>query len=209
MLLTYDELGGIAAIARWLDASQHFQRALDSFMSVRHVKQMFSENRFLNVTFAAEAFHRITQGEPYIKEDDFKQLLDLYVEHTPAEHHDWLRGRIEYGNEQPLMKRLRQLAGRSAVATRPLIGNRDKWAFTVAKVRNELTHLGSSTRAFDGSDLLYLAESVYAVARICMLLECGVSPDTLATKANAYHATWYRQQLKESIQKIRAQFIGK
>jgi hypothetical protein len=56
MLLGFEELGGVEAIARWLDASQRFQRALDSFMSIKHAKQMFMENHFLNVTFAAEAF---------------------------------------------------------------------------------------------------------------------------------------------------------
>jgi hypothetical protein len=62
MLLTLEELGGIEAIARWLDGSLRFQRALNSLMSIKHAKQMFAENRFLNVTFAAEAFHRTTQG---------------------------------------------------------------------------------------------------------------------------------------------------
>lgn len=86
MLLNFEELGGIAAIARWLDASQRFRRALDSFMSIKHAKQMFAENRFLNVTFAAEAFHRTTQDAPYMDEETFVQLLSVYLENTPEEH---------------------------------------------------------------------------------------------------------------------------
>jgi ApeA N-terminal domain 1 len=84
MLLGFAELGGLEAIARWLDTSQRFQRALDSFMSIRHAKQMYAENRFLNVTFAAEAFHRIvTSGAPYMNEEAFNTLLNVYLEDTP------------------------------------------------------------------------------------------------------------------------------
>jgi hypothetical protein len=125
MLLSFEELGGIAAIARWLDASRRFQRALDSFMSIKHAKQMFTENRFLNVTFAAEAFHRTTQNLPYMDEEGFTRLLNVYLENTPEEHHDWLRGKIR--NEPPLRKRLQQLAIRSGEATRQLIGEKGRW----------------------------------------------------------------------------------
>lgn len=205
MLLTYDELGGIPAIARWLDVSQEFQRALDSMMSTRHAKQMFAENRFTNITYAAEAFHRITQHAPYMDDAEFSQLLSLYLESTPPAHHDWLRGKIGYGNEPPLVKRLRQLAGRSAAATRPLVGDKGSWAGTLSAVRNELTHLGAQPRVFDGGDLYFLSESVYAVLRICMLHEVGVAHETLAAKANADSMTWYGERLKRSLAAVRAE----
>jgi hypothetical protein len=208
MLLGFEELGGIEAIARWLDASQRFQRALNSFMSIKHAKQMFAENRFLNVTFAAEAFHRITLGAPYMDEEAFNGLLDAYLKNTPEEHRDWLRGKIEYGNEPPLRKRLQQLAARAGAATRPLIGDKGRWAYTLSQVRNELTHLGNNSRVFHGADLLFLTESVYAVVRICMLMECGVSSETLTKKANSPAMTWYRDRLKATIEKVRSQLAG-
>jgi ApeA N-terminal domain 1 len=83
MLLGFEELGGIEAIARWLDASERYQRALNSFISIKHAKQMFAENRFLNVTFAAEAFHRTTVGGSYMDEGAFNGLLSIYLENTP------------------------------------------------------------------------------------------------------------------------------
>jgi hypothetical protein len=209
MLLGFEELGGLEAIARWLDASQGFQRALDSFMSIRHAKQMYAENRFLNVTFAAEAFHRmVTSGTPYMNEEAFTGLLNAYLANTPKEHHEWLKGRIEHGNEPPLGKRLRQLAARAGAATRPLIGKRDGWAYTLSQVRNELTHIGPDSNEFHGEDLLFLTESVYAVVRICMLMECGVSQEILTKKANSSSMTWYRDRLHESVQRVRNQLAG-
>jgi ApeA-like protein/HEPN superfamily Apea-like protein len=209
MLLGFEELGGLEAIARWLDASQVFQRALDSFMSIRHARQMYAENRFLNVTFAAEAFHRIvTSGAPYMDEEAFTGLFNVYLANTSEEHHEWLRGRIEHGNEPPLGKRLRQLAARAGAATRPLIGKRDRWAYTLSQVRNELTHIGPDSKEFYGEDLLLLAESVYAVVRICMLMECGVSREILTSKANSSSITWYRERLKGSMERVRSQLAG-
>lgn len=206
MLLSYEELGGIASIARWLDVSQRFQRALDSFMSIKHAKQMFAENRFLNVTFAAEAFHRTTQHALHMDEQTFAQLLSVYLENTPVEYHDWLYGRIR--NEPTLGKRLQRLATRSGNATSPLIGEKGRWAHTISQVRNELSHLGTNSLMFDAGDLIFLTESVYAVVRICMLMECGAPSETLTKKANSPTITWYRERLKDATARVRSQLAS-
>jgi hypothetical protein len=169
---------------------------------------MFGENRFLNVTFAAEAFHRITVGGQYMEEKSFKSLLDAYLASTPQEHHEWLLGRISHANEPPLRKRLQQLAARAGEATRPLIGRPDRWAHTLSQVRNELTHITTDSRVFRGGDLLFLSESVYAVVRICMLMECGAAHEMLIEKANAPMMTWYRNRLKKSLEKVRSQLAS-
>jgi hypothetical protein len=209
MFLGFEEFGGLDAIARWLDASQGFQRPLDSLMSIRHAKPMYAENRFLNVTFAAEAFHRmVTSGASYMNEDAFTSLMNVYLAETPDEHHEWLRGRIEHGNEPPLGKRLRQLASRAGAAARPLIGKRERWAYTLSQVRNELTHIGPKSREFRGEDLVFLTESVYAVVRICMLMECGVSHEILTSKANSSSMSWYRDRLVRSMERVRSQLEG-
>jgi hypothetical protein len=73
------------------------------------------------------------------------------------------------------------------------------------QVRNELTHLNAESPEFDGSDLVFLTESVYAVVRTCMLLDCGVSIDTLTQKANSNTLFWYRERLAQSIERLRQQ----
>jgi hypothetical protein len=205
MLVSYDDVGGVAGIARWLDVSERFRRALDSVMSIHRAKHMFAENRFLNVTFAAEAFHRITQETAYMDEAAFDALLEGYLATTPEEHHEWLRGKIGYGNEPPLRKRLMQLATRAGKATRPIIGDKSRWAQTLKDVRNELTHVGAESQEFDGGDLFFLTESVYAVVRVCMLLESGVPLDLLTEKAGNASITRYRERLHRSLERIRTQ----
>ncbi|HKX13834.1 MAG TPA: HEPN domain-containing protein [Propionibacteriaceae bacterium] len=156
ILLTFEEVGGLPTIARWLEIAPQFQRALNSLMSVKYAEHMFAENRLLNATYGAEAFHRLTQNERYMEPTEFRQLLDAYLENTPEEHHDWLRGKVEFGNDPPLVKRLTKLAARAAPAIRSTIGNKEKWARALSQVRNELTHLNADSPEFDGGDLVFL-----------------------------------------------------
>lgn len=55
----------------------------------------------------------------------------------------------------------------------------DAWVQAVKKIRNDLTHLDEDRQTYDGGDLLYLAESLFDVTRLCLLLRIGLSPDYL------------------------------
>lgn len=206
MLLTYPKLGGIQQVARWIELSQKFQRALDSFVSIRYVKQIYAENRFMNVTFAAEAFHRDIFGGHQMDYEFYEKLLQDLLDVTPADHQEWLRDRLEYANTPTLAKRLRELITLAAPASGSIIGNRkmrQKWINVISMTRNQLAHLGDRSH-FPGEDLVILTESVYAVVRICMLRELGTSADLLAEKAASL--AWYRDRLANSIERLWQQF---
>jgi hypothetical protein len=72
-------------------------------------------------------------------------------------------------------------------------------------VRNALTHLNADSPEFNGGYLVFLTESVYAVVRICMLLDCGVAIDTLTQKAHSDTVYWYRGRFAQSIERVREQ----
>jgi hypothetical protein len=63
----------------------------------------------------------------------------------------------------------------------------------------------ADSQEFNGGDLVFLTESVYAVVRICMLLDCGVAIDTLTQKAHSDTVYWYRGRLALSIERVREQ----
>lgn len=203
MLLTFDELGGLPAIARWLDLAPTFQRALASLMSVRYADSVFVENRFLNTTYGAEAYHRLTQNSPQMEQEEFDRVLAACLGVTPEAHREWLLGKIGYGNDPSLVKRLSRLAGRAAAANGLTGRKKDRWASTLSQVRNALTHLNTHSPEFHGSDLLFLTESVYAVVRTCMLLDCGVPSDLLAKKADSGPLAWYRRRLDDAMDRVR------
>ncbi|MEU6425622.1 HEPN domain-containing protein [Microbispora sp. NPDC046973] len=204
MFLSFDEIGGLQGVASWIENSARFQRALDSLMSTKHVERMYAENRFLNITYAAEAFHRITRGGSLMPEEEFSELLGQYVEVTPEERQIWLLDRLRYANDYSLPKRLRKLAIEAKIVTKPLIGSEGRWANTIAGVRNKLTHLPGDEESFRGGDLYFLAESVYAVMRVCMLLEAGISREVLASKKGSEPVSWHMDRVASAMERVRA-----
>ncbi|MBP2182235.1 HEPN domain-containing protein [Amycolatopsis magusensis] len=198
-LVSLEELGGVSAVARWLERSKRFERALDSLMSAGRARQMYVENRFLNIAGAAESFHRSVYGGTYMDPPEFSKLIEEYIKITPDEHREWLVNRIGYANDWPLRKRLKDLADRASGAIEPLIGNKRRWSNLVSGVRNNLTHLGQEPSPFGSGDLHFLTKSVYAAVRVCMLLEAGASLDVLSEKSEASNVYWYRERLKDAM----------
>jgi hypothetical protein len=204
MLLTYDELGGISTIARWVDTCPKFDRALASMVSVKRSERMFAENRFLNITAASEAFHRDTYGGEAMPQDDFQDMLARCLTAVPEARRDWLEQKIGHSNDPTFRKRLTDLSARTGSLIGSLCGNTARWIDTVTRARNHLTHLDSSKLNVDGGDLYFLGESLYAVVRACMLIEVGVPRELIERKADTYAFSWYRERLAESIERVRA-----
>ena len=202
MLLTFEQLGGIARVAKWLDIVPGFQYALNSMMSINCQRRLFIGNRFLNVTNSAESFHRAMIGGGQLPTDEFDEVVRAAITATAEVHRDWLAGRLEHANDPTLRKRLSDLARTGGAAVRPLIGNGRNWAFAISKTRNLLTHLGEGH--FSGSELRYLSDSVYAVTRACMLSQVGVPMTTLESVADSPNMIWYRNELHEAIAHVRA-----
>ncbi|MGY3515317.1 ApeA N-terminal domain 1-containing protein [Micromonospora sp. PTRAS2] len=203
MVLTLQKLGGIESVARWLDVSERFQDALDFLMSVQRAEKMFAENRFLNVTFASEAFHRTMYGGTQMDQEEFDSLYRAIVASVPEQHHPWVRDKFHYANEMTLRKRMRQLAAKAGIAAKPITGNIDHWAFAISQLRNDLTHLGPAPHRIQGGDLRALSDSVYAVTRACMLIECGVRKEELAEWATSYSASWLADRVKTAVLRVR------
>jgi ApeA N-terminal domain 1 len=210
MLLTFDQLGGIDLVANWLDQSQRIQRVLDYMISTQH-RPMYMENRFFNIVGAAEAFQRITDPTSLFPQSQFEELYRKYVEITPDEHREWLRGKIGYAIEPSLRSRLLRLARQSNEATATVTGTtsskRQDWAWTVATLRNWLAHVHVNAAEISGADMRALSDSVYSVLRMCMLLDCGLDPSILPTlRESRAHAL--RTEIDSVVARVREVLVG-
>lgn len=205
MLLTFEEVGGVDAIAKWLDASPVFGRALGSMMSVQRTSRIYTENRFLNVAFAAEAFHRDLHGGQCMSNREFAGILADCLAVVPEQHKRWLEQRLQFANSLSLRARLKDLVARTGDLLTPLLGKTREWVDLVTNVRNHLTHLDSTKAGFRGGDLYLLSESVYSVVRICMLLEIGVRKEVLAEKVGSYSLSWYAPRLADAVLRMKRQ----
>jgi Apea-like HEPN len=61
MAFTFDELGGIDGVARWMTVARDYRSMLGRVMNTRYVK-MLVEDRFLHRVTALEALHRKWKG---------------------------------------------------------------------------------------------------------------------------------------------------
>jgi hypothetical protein len=58
LLFTFEHLGGIDGVRRWMDAAARHRSGLGRVMATRYAKEMFVSDRLLNCSAALEAFDR-------------------------------------------------------------------------------------------------------------------------------------------------------
>lgn len=203
MILTFDEVGGVSGVAKWLDEAPRFQRSLNSLISVKRAGRMYGENRFLNVAFAVEALHRDLYGGVSLPVAEFNALRESCLRAVAERHSEWLDQRLRYVNEMSLRNRLRNLMDRVGAEALPFLERPNHWINVIVEVRNGLTHLDSARSGFEGDDLYYLAESLYVLARAVMLVEAGVSKSAIGAKSADYHFAWYATRLNRTVDTLR------
>ena len=59
MMFTFDDIGGIEGIAKWLDRSSDVRPVLGFLLSHWYLPKLYLENNFLNVVIALEALENI------------------------------------------------------------------------------------------------------------------------------------------------------
>jgi hypothetical protein len=181
--LSYDAVGGVETIARWMQTATEYATAVNLLTPFRSEMRSFVENRFLNVAGAAEAFYDLKYPEGKHVEDpaEWAKLQKLILSAVPEEHREWISQELPRINRPSLSKRLTVLGRQTKEITGRLSGrNADKikrWAGVMAPVRNGLTHRRSEEEPFPGGALHWLTESVYQVLRVCLLKECITDND--------------------------------
>jgi hypothetical protein len=58
LLFTFEHIGGIDGVRRWMDAAARHRGGLGRVMGTRYAKEMFVSDRLLNCSAALEAFDR-------------------------------------------------------------------------------------------------------------------------------------------------------
>ena len=66
MLFTFDDIGGLEGIARWVRTATKFKTVVGSLLSHWYLPTIYTDNRFLNIIIAAEALERIRQNQQNI-----------------------------------------------------------------------------------------------------------------------------------------------
>lgn len=72
IFFTFDDIGGLEGIARWLKTSNKFRLVVGSLLGHRYLPSIYTDNRLLNMMIAAETLQRIRLQKQRI---DFKKAL--------------------------------------------------------------------------------------------------------------------------------------
>ena len=79
MLFTFEDIGGLEGIAKWMETSSKYKPVISSLLSHWYLPTIYTDNRFLNIIIAAEALERIRLNQQNI---NFSKGLERLAYHA-------------------------------------------------------------------------------------------------------------------------------
>ncbi|MFI7234298.1 HEPN domain-containing protein [Streptomyces cyaneofuscatus] len=162
MPLSLSAIGGLAAVARWMDFVRD-RRVLTGLLLSPVYSSMYVENQFFNRVSAAETLHRMEFSNELRPAGEYKNFRRMLVRYVPKNYRSWLSQQIVYSNEPRLRDRLKELGEFADIAD--LFGcDANAWASAVADARNRMVHHDKGKGAGASSaELYWLGESLKIV----------------------------------------------
>lgn len=181
----------------WLGASSTLRLVTGPFFSTVYTTEMFVEQRFLTLSRAIEAFHRIKYPEPEIPPREWNRIRGSAVTAVGEAHGDRVREALAHANEPNLRTRLHKTMSDLHPIFEALRIDLNTTVDAIVKARNALAH-GLSGRFADHAEprrLLALCSVLHAVVQACLLKELGFPVEqaagrTQATKEFARGTQW-------------------
>ncbi len=210
MLLTFEALGGLAAIGNWLRQTADRRPVLGPLLSIKYGLRMYDENRFQNVLSAAESLHRIKHANHVQPPEEFKRRVRSIVDSAPATDQDWLRQQLQFANEPRLKHRLGQLASEAGPTFAGLVGDLPAWCRVVAAVRNRLTHWdGRRKDVAQGDELYWLTESVYVLVMLVLVSENADDPGVVAKLSQNPRLAYVARKIPKIVRRLDPVLTGR
>jgi hypothetical protein len=125
-------------------------------------------------------------------EAEFRSIKRMLKKYLPRKYREWFDSRMLHANDPSLNQRLKQLAGQLGPVAEELVGAVTVWGRVVSTCRNDLTHLEGladqydSDEQYDSGDLYWLAEGVFNVTRLCLLVHVGLHNELLPELAKSW-----------------------
>jgi ApeA N-terminal domain 1 len=111
MLFRYEQIQNDAEriINNWIDAYDEIAPALNLYFATKTGGQKYLEGKFLALAQGLETYHRRTSDDKLMDEVEFKGFVENIVHQCPEEYKDLLAGKLKYGNEISLAKRIKSI----------------------------------------------------------------------------------------------------
>lgn len=166
MLFTFEQLGGIEGVKRWMTAAEKYRELLGRVMVTRYSQEPVVQDIVLNRVAPLEAFHRLWSG----------------VGENKMNLADRLDALIAYAGE-PFEK----LIG---------AGNASKWRQKAKSHRHDIAHhLGRHT-GLDAAELFYIGQGAYWLFVICMLREARAPREVFDHMTTCQRFLWEAKEIQ-------------
>lgn len=182
MLFRYGDVSDkfTAVVNNWLNAYGDIKHALNLYFSAKMGAHKYLDGKFLSLAQGLETYHRNTSSEKLMDDKIFDDLVKELTELCPTEHRKWLSGRLKYGNEISLNRRIKQIME----PYKEVFGTGKERKRIIRKIvdtRNYLTHYNESLkeRAASGKELWLLTQKMEVLMELHFLQVLEFSLDEI------------------------------
>ena len=177
-------------INNWIKGCEQSGPVFHLYVWARRNAYPYLEARFLSLVQGLEIYHRRISNEKEMDEAEFEQLVENLIKQCPQGREKWLEGRLRYGNEVSLRKRITRLIE----PFKDLFGNKGKRKKLVNRIvdtRNNLTHHHLEREDID--DLWVLCQKMEALFQLLFLQMIGFGQEEI--RSIAWNCQEFRQTL--------------
>lgn len=166
---------------KWINAYENLSPTLFLYFSTKNNSINKIESKFLALAQALETYHRRLSDEKLMADDIYESLLSEIINSCPKEHKNWLYGRLKYGNEITLSKRLKKIIE----PFKEYFGNNEQRQKLIKKIvdtRNFLTHYDKSLidkSANSGRELYILYYKMEIILQLNFLHMIGFTSEDI------------------------------
>ena len=166
---------------KWINAYENLSPTLFLYFSTKNNSINKIESKFLALAQALETYHRRLSDEKLMADDIYESLLSGIINSCPKEHKNWLYGRLKYGNEITLSKRLKKIIE----PFKEYFGNNEQRQKLIKKIvdtRNFLTHYDKSLidkSANSGRELYILYYKMEIILQLNFLQMIGFTSEDI------------------------------
>lgn len=180
-LVKYDEIQNIFPIVlkNWYENYSELEPVFELLLYTIRNKNKFGVENFMDITRAIETFHRRTQNLTIRSNEDYDKLVSNILSKVELSKTDlnWLKGKLEYGNEPSLKRRLEDLINKYS---NNLINDRikpdKKFTQSIVDSRNYYTHfdIRNEKKALRDKDLFVANQKLMVLLISCIFKHIGL-----------------------------------
>jgi hypothetical protein len=174
--------GAGAFIARWWRLYRQLGPAADYLIAALSGEMFLEQKLFAAMSFV-ESYHRELHNEPVLSKAQHKSNVKAMLAAVDDKvQKDRYRAMLQNGLEQSARERVLALIERTHRTLPDVPGLNATLAKELVTTRNAIAHLSRSiSKALEGVDLLYAVERLRLVIQVNLLLDLGLSSETVGS----------------------------